>query len=87
MEDDALLTRFDTNPVAEGHCLIISRKYVGYWQEIDDDIMTRIFEIAKTVVKRLIKEFKSDFTYGFARGGRVKHTCAWLSCYPMKVTG
>jgi len=73
LENDTGLAILDTNPSAEGHCLIVPKRHVRYWHDLNDTETARVFNAAKTVAKRIKKAFKPDFVCVFIRGGRVKH--------------
>jgi len=72
-ENDTALGILDTNPSAEGHCLIVPKRHVRHWHHLDDAETTILFNAAKTVAKRIKQVFNPDFVCVFIRGGRVKH--------------
>lgn len=80
VENDAVIGILDTNPTAEGHCLIIPKRHVHHWHDLDDAETAIAFNTAKSVAKRIKKAFKPDFVCVFIRGGRVKH--AHLVLFP-----
>ena len=73
VEDDATVGFLDTNPSAEGHCVIIPKRHVRYWYDLTDEETTKVFNTAKAVAKQIKKVYNSDFVCVFIRGGRVKH--------------
>jgi len=73
MENNDVIGILDTNPSAEGHCLIIPKKHVPLWDDLDNAETSAVFNAAKLVAKQIKKEYKSDFVCIFVRGGRVKH--------------
>jgi histidine triad (HIT) family protein len=73
MENDDVMGILDTNPSAEGHCLIIPKKHVHLWHDLDDAETSAVFNAAKLVAKQIKKKYKPDFVCIFVRGGRVKH--------------
>jgi len=78
IENDGIIAILDTNSVAEGHCLIIPKKHVHFWHDLDDTETAALFNTAKIVAKKMKKVFKLDFVCVFIRGGRVKHLHAVL---------
>lgn len=74
IENDAVIGILDTNPGAEAHCLIVPKRHVRHWHDLNDAETAMVFNTAKTVAKQIKKEFKPDFVCVFIRGGRVKHT-------------
>ncbi len=73
VENDSALGILDTNPTAEGHCLIIPKRHVRYWHDLSDAETAVVFNTAKTVAQKIKKVFKPDFVCVFIRGGRVRH--------------
>jgi len=74
VENDAVIGILDSNPSAEGHCLIIPKRHVRYWHDLSDAEIAAVFSTAKAVAKRIKQEYAPDFVCVFIRGGRVKHT-------------
>jgi histidine triad (HIT) family protein len=74
MENDEVVGILDTNPSAEGHCLVISKRHVRYWDDLDEAETSSVFNAARLVAKQIKKKYKPDFVCVFIRGGRVKHT-------------
>jgi histidine triad (HIT) family protein len=72
--NDAAIGILDTNPSAEGHCLIIPKRHVRYWHDLSDVEICAVFNTAKAVAQKIKKEYAPDFVCMFIRGGRVKHT-------------
>lgn len=77
-EDPLSLALVDINPFAEGHCLVISKRHVPWWHDLDDDEITSVFLMAKRVANRLGATFSSDFVCMYARGRRIPHTHVFL---------
>jgi len=74
IENDAVIGILDTNPIAEGHCLIIPKRHVRYWHDLSDAEIAAVFNSAKAVARKIKQEYVPDFVCVFIRGGRVKHT-------------
>lgn len=74
MENNDVIGILDTNPTAEGHCLIIPKRHVHHWHDLNDAETSTVFNAAKLVAKQIKKKYKPDFVCVFIRGGRVKHT-------------
>jgi len=73
MENNEAIGILDTNPSAEGHCLIVPKKHVRYWHDLNEAETSGVFNAARLVAKRIKKEYRPDFVCVFIRGGRVKH--------------
>ncbi len=74
VENESVIGILDTNPAAAGHCLIIPKRHVRYWQDLTDAETSAVFKTAKRVAKKIKAEYKPDFICVFIRGGRVSHT-------------
>ena len=74
IETDQVIGILDTIPATEGHCLIIPKRHVRYWNEMTYMETTQVFNTARKVAKRIKKALKPDYVCMFIRGGRVKHT-------------
>jgi len=74
IETDDVIGILDILPATEGHCLIIPKRHVKYWNEMTYRETAQVFNIAKKVAVRLKKALRSDYVCMFIRGGRVKHT-------------
>ena len=77
-EDSLALAILDINPFAEGHCLVISRRHVQWWHELNDDEIVSVFRVARRVALRLGHAFSPEFVCLYARGRRVPHTHIFL---------
>jgi len=74
MENSEVIGILDTNPSAAGHCLIIPKKHVHHWHDLNDAETSAVFNAARLVAKQIKTKYKPDFVCVFIRGGRVKHT-------------
>ena len=74
IETDHVIGILDTLPATEGHCLIIPKRHVTYWNEMTSVETAQVFNTARQVAMRLKKVLKPDYVCMFIRGGRVKHT-------------
>jgi histidine triad (HIT) family protein len=54
-ENDQFLAFLDILPVAKGHCLVIPKKEVDYYFDLDDQMMSDIHVFAKEVAKKIKK--------------------------------
>lgn len=54
-ENDQFLAFLDILPVAKGHCLVIPKKEVDYYFDLDDQMMTDINLFAKEVAVKIKK--------------------------------
>ena len=77
-QDELSLCLLDINPIAEGHCLVISRRHVPWWHDLRDDEIVSLFRMARRVAGRLRLAFSPDFVCLYARGRRIPHTHVFL---------
>ena len=83
MEDELSLAFLDIQPLAEGHCLVVPRRHVRWWHELDAAETASLFHVARTVAGRLMEALKPDFVTLYIRGRRVPHTHVFLvPAYP-----
>lgn len=54
-ENDEFLAFLDAFPIAKGHTLVIPKQEVDYIFDLDDDVYSRLFLFAKTIVPALEK--------------------------------
>ncbi len=68
----------DTNPYTKGHCLVISKRHVPWWHDLDEDEVLSLFRMARTVARRMMKSLSPEFVCMYARGRRIPHTHVFL---------
>lgn len=76
--DEASLCILDINPFAEGHCLVLPRRHVPWWHDLEDEEIASLFRLAKRVANRLRETFDCEFVCLYARGRRIPHTHVFL---------
>ena len=74
IETDHVIGILDTVPATEGHCLIIPKRHVKYWNDMTYMETAQVFNAARKVAKQLKNALKPEYVCMFIRGGRVKHT-------------
>jgi len=77
-EDELSLCLLDINPYAKGHCLVIPKRHVAWWYELNDRETESLFRAARIVSNKMMKAFSPDFVCMFARGRRIPHTHLFL---------
>ena len=73
-ENERALALLDINPLAAGHTLVISKRCVPWWHDLDEDEIVSLFTLAHRVAKRMGSAFDPDFVCLYARGRRIPHT-------------
>jgi histidine triad (HIT) family protein len=59
-EDDYVSCILDHNPFNEGHVLILPKKHVCYWDELDENTANSVFKASKIISKAIKKLFNPD---------------------------
>ena len=77
-QDDLAFSVLDINPFAEGHCLVLPKRHVPWWQDMSDDEIGAVFRMAKRVANRLREAYECEFVCMYARGRRILHTHVFL---------
>jgi len=77
-EDELSLGILDINPFAQGHCLVIPKRHVPWWHDLTEKETESLFQAARIVARKMLKQFKCDFICIYARGRRIPHTHLFL---------
>ena len=77
-QDDLTLCLLDINPFAEGHCLVLPKRHVPWWQDMSDDELSAVFRMAKRVANRVRDVYACELVCMYARGRRIPHTHVFL---------
>lgn len=77
-EDELAFALLDIRPLSEGHCLVVPRRHVQWWDELDADESEAVFRLAHSVAGRIRRAFGPDCVTMYARGRRVPHTHVFL---------
>lgn len=57
-EDDSVLAFMDVRPINTGECMIIPKEHIDHFDDVPDDIASRIILIAQKLSKRIKENFK-----------------------------
>jgi len=77
-EDEKSLCILDINPYTKGHCLVISKRHVPWWHDLEEDEVMSLFRVARMVARRMMKSLSLEFVCMYARGRRIPHTHIFL---------
>jgi histidine triad (HIT) family protein len=73
-EDEKSLCILDINPYTKGHCLVISKRHVPWWHDLEEDELLSLFRVARTVARKMMTALSPEFVCMYARGRRIPHT-------------
>lgn len=68
----------DHNPLARGHCLVIPKRHVPWWHDLDEKEIESAFRVAREVARKIMIVLEPDFVCMYVRGRRVPHTHIFL---------
>jgi histidine triad (HIT) family protein len=77
-EDEKSLCILDINPYTKGHCLVISKRHVPWWHDLEEDEVLSLFRVARTVARKMMATLSPEFVCMYARGRRIPHTHVFL---------
>jgi histidine triad (HIT) family protein len=77
-EDELSMCILDIHPYTKGHCLVISKRHVPWWHDLNEAETDSLFRMCRTMARRMMKVFKPDFVFTYARGKRIPHTHIFL---------
>ena len=66
----------DANPSVDGHVLIIPKKHYTDYQELDSNITTHIFEVAKKIGPKIMQKLNAEsltLLINYGEDQKVKH--------------
>lgn len=54
--------------------MVIPKRHVRFWHDLDDTEVAAVFNTAKAVARKIKTQYAPSFVCVFIRGGRVEHT-------------
>ena len=63
----------DTGNFIPGRCLVLPKRHVAFFYDLEDEEAGQLFVAAKTLARKLRKAFNPEFVTVFIRGQRVSH--------------
>ena len=75
-EDELVLVIMDVNPSVDGHCLIIPKKHFTDYQELDEEMILHIMEVAKKIGPEIMEKMGSTaltLLINYGTDQQVKH--------------
>ena len=65
-EDEKVIAILDTYPTVDGHTLIIPKKHYADFKELDSEIISHIYKVAKNLSEMLMTKLKViSFTFAW----------------------
>jgi histidine triad (HIT) family protein len=77
-EDEFSLGILDINPFTRGHCLVLSKRHVPWWHDLNEEETKSLFSVSRIIAQKLKKALQPDFVCMYARGRRIPHTHIFL---------
>lgn len=77
-ENELAFALLDTQPLSEGHCLVVPRRHVPWWDGLPAVEADAVFRLAHATAGRIRRAFSPDCVTMYARGRRVPHTHIFL---------
>lgn len=75
-EDEYVVVIMDIDPTVDGHSLIIPKKHYTDYQELDNEILTHIFDVAKKMGKKIMNKLNANsltLLINYGDDQKVKH--------------
>ena len=75
-EDDKVMVIMDLNPVVDGHSLVIPKKHVSDFTELDDELLAHINKVAKEIGLKLVNVLGTNalqLVVNFLDAQEIKH--------------
>lgn len=75
-EDDKVIVIMDVNPKVDGHSLVIPKEHVVDFKEVNDELLTHMFDVARMMTDKLMTKLDAKaITLGINYGDSqmVKH--------------
>lgn len=73
-EDDEVVAFLDIHPINEGHTLVIPKKHVPDFQDLDDELYLSVMRVAKKIASAVNEKLKPKRVGLMIAGWDVPHT-------------
>ena len=77
-EDEDVVGILDINPFSRGHVLVIPKKHVVWFHEMDAELTAKVFTAAKKICDKIKRVYDLEYIDLFARGTRIPHAHIFL---------
>jgi len=72
-EDDDVIGILDINPFSKGHVLVIPKKHVVWFHEMDEELTSKVFIAVNRICQKIKRAYDVEYIDLFARGMRIPH--------------
>jgi histidine triad (HIT) family protein len=77
-ENELAYALLDIQPLSEGHCLVVPRRHVPWWDDLTEEETNAVFRLARETARKIRAAFEPDMVTMYVRGRRVPHTHVFL---------
>jgi histidine triad (HIT) family protein len=77
-ENELAFALLDIQPLSQGHCLVVPRRHVPWWDDMTEDETDAVFRLARLTAEKIRRAFEPDCVTMYVRGRRVPHTHVFL---------
>lgn len=84
-EDDNIIAFLDIQPLVPGHVLVVPKKQVSHFEELDDATYTALFAVVKQIAVQIKRVLRSERACVRIEGFNVPHT--HIHVYPCNEAG
>jgi len=77
-EDEHVLGLLDINPLSRGHVLVVPKKHIIWFHEMDAELTAQVFTAANIISNKIKKAYDTKYIDLFARGTRIPHVHIFL---------
>lgn len=77
-ENELAFAFLDIQPLARGHCLVIPRRHVQWWEDMTEAETDAVFRLARLTAAKIRKVFDPGLVTMYVRGRRVPHAHVFL---------
>jgi len=77
-ENERALAILDTQPFAEGHVLVLSKRHEPWWDDLTEAEAADLFALAHRAARRMRGRLAPELVTLYARGRRIPHTHLFL---------
>jgi histidine triad (HIT) family protein len=77
-ENELAFALLDIQPLSRGHCLVVPRRHVPWWDDLAEDETDAVFRLARETAHKMRAVFAPDMVTMYVRGRRVPHAHVFL---------